>query len=187
MNLKIIKSTSPNAWYSDNIGKIYNVGGINKQGEFTVECEDGDIGYVNPQDCEFVDEPVHDEVRKKFQSIGVMVEVLDRELIDLLYALNFVAGLKTSYSCFGHEPYDKFYFSFDDAVSDEEIMKMADYLSKTIGEFGWFNKSVRYDMFKECLLVNWGYDPGTTFELPNDPAKLKFINRLTDAIEKYKK
>ena len=107
-----------------------------------------------------------------------MVEI-DDECVDLVLFFNKI-GLKTKFSCQGHEPYEPFEIIFDDSVTDDQIIK---FLSVNLNSYqhsnaiGKFAKWHRY--MSGQLAINWIFTCRTI-----EWAKISY-KRFTDDMTKY--
>ncbi|QPX71764.1 hypothetical protein [Bacillus phage SP8] len=67
-----------------------------------------------------------EDIRERFIKQGISYDNLDKEMIDLIGVLNFYLGLKTQSCCFGHKPHETPYIIFDESVTDEQILALAE-------------------------------------------------------------
>lgn len=64
------------------------------------------------------------DLREKFYEANIPYDDLDQDLIPILDILNFQYGIKTEYSCVGHNINEKGYILFDKEVTDDQIFKI---------------------------------------------------------------
>ena len=106
------------------------------------------------------------DIRAKFLRREIPFDELDVEMIELIDVFNFDLGLKTMFCCYGHKNGEETCVVFDACVTDEQIIRLAEYLSKVereievngvslVNDFGEFNKYVRN--VNNCLEINWTY------------------------------
>ncbi|UAV84464.1 hypothetical protein phi18_194 [Bacillus phage phi18] len=66
------------------------------------------------------------DIRERFIKQGIPYDNLDKEMIGIIDVLNFDLGLKTQFCCFGHMPYEAPHVIFDESVTDEQILALAE-------------------------------------------------------------
>ena len=93
-------------------------------------------------------------IRERFMDVGIPYDDIDREMVEIIDVLNFELGMKTEFCCYGHSDEENVDIVFDKCVTDDQILGLAEYLSKSkietvvggiyiFNDFGEFNKWVR--------------------------------------------
>ncbi|MGC8362897.1 hypothetical protein ACSHUI_00285 [Bacillus subtilis] len=101
-----------------------------------------------------------ENVRERFIKRGIPYDDLDKEMIGLIDVLNFDLGLKTQFCCFGHKPHVQPYVIFDESVTDERILALANQTGSHTYPQIFFYKWVRGYPVKQ----NWKMNIGLMFD-----------------------
>lgn len=111
------------------------------------------------------------------------IEDLDVELIPLLYVLNFEIGMKTKYSCFGHEYQHRTYIMFADEVSFEEGLRFVEYLSEYY-DFKTMMHKYFVRKVKGVIEKNWVIESNALF-IKTEQDRLDLCNELLEICRMY--
>lgn len=140
--------------------------------------------------------------KERFLSAGIPYKEIDKELINLIDVLNFDLNLKTEYCCYGHKNGQEMYIFFNECVTEEQILDLANFLAKSkreislpeLGiyfgaEFGEFNKNIVTKDKKLLIRWNWIYRPAYN---ANDisfyeTVKKKFVEKVLADLSDYRK
>lgn len=116
---------------------------------------------------------------------GIPYDEIDPEMREFIYLLNFVWGIKTKFCCIGEEDDSRTYIMFDDSVTDEEILKLHDYLKELNIYKNIFNKYFRFYKwmrtgYKKKTKMNWIWEAN---EGKNIKIKKEFVNKICNKIK----
>lgn len=120
-------------------------------------------------------------LREKFLENGIPYDDIDSEMIELIDVLNFHLNLKTKFCCYGHEVHSEIHLIFDESVTDEKILKLAE----QTGEYHlaiFFYKWVRSSPVK----MNWKLNIAKCWADPNSEDKRKHLEKVVDALKACK-
>lgn len=120
---------------------------------------------------------IAEEMKESFIQSGIDYDDLDEELIKILYLLNFKLGIKTKFSCYGHEERDQFYIMFDESCDFNKLEKFAEIVAERIsgGDLTfkyWIRRTSK-------VLKNWMCE---TNGGKNIEQKEKILNEIIDII-----
>lgn len=70
------------------------------------------------------------------RELGVDIDSLDVEMIEILGVLNIDLGIKTKHSCIGHSDGEETYIMFDESVEYKDILMLIKVVDENIGTSG---------------------------------------------------
>lgn len=114
------------------------------------------------------------------KSLGIEVKELDKNIKKLVYLFNKI-GLRTEFSCEGHEKYEHPCIIFDSYVTEDDIHKVASKILSANGYLGEFHLWVRKDD-SDDVCTNWMFLINCPFENISD--RINLINKVENKIRK---
>jgi len=128
-------------------------------------------------------------LRDKFLARGIPYDKLDEEMIEIVNVFNFELGLKTAFCCYGHRSSESSYIIFDQEVTDEQILKLANIVCSDWKNGFSFYKWVRHYPLKGDkweLRQTWKFQCTMSWADPNSSGKLAFLNEMVETLKMAK-
>lgn len=130
------------------------------------------------------------DVKERFESVGIPYDDIDAQVIPLVDVLNFVVGIPTEFSCYGHGDsedggHKNIHIVFDEVVSDEEIYHLAEYLGRKLGYFVAFSKWVRAFDETSGLFENWIMESIYSWSVEDCKEKQEYFAELIKTLKEY--
>lgn len=114
------------------------------------------------------------------KSLGIKVEELDKNIKKLVYLFNKI-GLRTKFSCEGHEEHEYPCIIFDSYVTEDDIYKVASKILSANGYLGEFHLWVRKGE-SDNVYANWMFLINCPFKNTSD--RISLINKVENKIRK---
>ena len=114
------------------------------------------------------------------KSLGIEVKELDKNIKKLVYLFNKI-GLRTKFSCEGHEEHEYPCIIFDSYVTEDDICKVASKILSAKGYLGEFHLWVRKDD-SDDVCTNWMFLINCPFKNTSD--RINLIKKVEDKIRK---
>lgn len=121
-------------------------------------------------------------LRDKFIENGIPYDQLDPEMIEIIDVFNFHLGLKTQFCCYGHDSKTGSYVIFDECVTDEEILKLAEQTGQLLRNAMSYYKWVR----SFPLRMNWKFTVSTIWIDPDSQDKKTHLDGIVRLLKECK-
>lgn len=76
------------------------------------------------------------EYSKGLSDLGIDVDSLDPEMVEILGVLNVDLGIKTKHSCIGHSDSEGTYIMFDESVDYRDMLMLVEITDENVGISG---------------------------------------------------
>lgn len=120
-------------------------------------------------------------VRERFLKHNIPYDDLDFEMIEIIDVLNFHLGFTTEFCCYGHDNKTRTYIIFNESVTDEQILSLAELVSLDWKNHIFFYKWVRG--VNGEIKSNWKLEISLLFEDPYNPRKKAHLDKIVELLK----